>query len=310
MSSVLNLFAIINPFFSIAMELAPYKSSIYWTVLIVAVIFSIFTIIFLVNYKRTANNTLKLLNVLSQNNKLHVLRELIMVASKRSKYSLDDYKFSISKAKFSYEVLKVEKSHTYTVKYKIELEVRVSWLEKLFLSIKCAIKRKGLQIKFYAICEKANPENFVAKLLNTTKSTVKMELATLSGESNDRSGEFSGLYEISNFPIDIDMINKHKKIMATIAYTAFEQIVKGEEQYTFVIIPLNYGRNIDEIEIAITGEVKGEPALQKFSHTEPHFKDQEYIFELQEDKEYCVSFCPDKNCVYVAQIGLEVEGKN
>ena len=33
MSSVLNLFALINPFFSIAMELAPYKSSIYWTVL-------------------------------------------------------------------------------------------------------------------------------------------------------------------------------------------------------------------------------------------------------------------------------------
>lgn len=273
------------------------------------VIFLLFLLIFVsfIFYKKNYRDIYDLLLVLSKNNKLHIVRELIMILDENNKVGLNHYKFRIYKSIHSYSILSSKKrGRGYDVEYKLEFILQLFLIEKIILIIRCIISKKCPSLYFYAICENAVPGSVHAEIEHRKIGNVKLEPVTFSGESNDKSEEFAGLYGCSNLTIPFDVLIKNKQIEIVVQYKVKHQIVNSAKQYTFAIFPQNYGRKIQKAEIFLSGQSYSNPILQRFSSYGFYTKEEKMSkFVKLKTSQYLGSFIPIKNCMYIVQIDLQ-----
>ena len=256
-------------------------------------------------YKRKYDKIYKLLLILSKNNKLHPIREFIMIIDKHNSLKSNYYDFKIKKAIFEYQILNKNENGLRNVVYNIEFHIDLSVIEKVRLLMRYFIKKIRPTLSFYAICENGFPEMLSVELEHLPVNKVKFEHSTLSGQSGDKSKEFAGLYECSNIEIPISAIQIHNQITILVKYKVRDQIIDNAKQYTFVIIPQNYGRKIGDIEIWIRGNIKSKPKLQAFFSNSPYYDEDKMPEFIERDNQlYLVSFIPSNGYVYIAQVEL------
>lgn len=270
---------------------------------ILATIFSLSVFIIFSFHNKWYEDAYKLMLILSKNNKLHPIRELIMILEPRK--WLENYKFNISRAAFSYQITPSQTtSGAYDVMYTLQLEIRLSSLERHFLSFQYHYNYLP-SIACYAICENSKPRLDHVKVEDNILENIKFEPATLSGKSGDKSEEFAGLYVFNNLQIPFNVLHR-SQLNLEIQYTVPSQIISGAKQYTFVIIPQNYGRKIHDLDISIIGEQSLNPKLQVYSPFSPTYDDRNI-------PQFTVTNCghyhsylnhPSNKCVYIAQIDL------
>ena len=273
-----------------------------------SVVFSLLILIIFSYHNKWYEDAYKLMLILAKNNKLHPIRALIMILESRKK--LGDYNFNISRATFCYQITPSHStSRTHDVTYTLQLEIRLSWLEKHFLSYQISRNRLP-SLKYYAICENSKPNLEYIKVENDILENTILVPAPLSGESGDTSEEFSGLYVFNNLQIPSNLLHRGQ-IKLEIKYTVPNQIISGAQQYTFVIIPINYGRKIHDLDISIMGNLPSKPKLQVYSPTVPTY-DERHVpqFECPKSGHYHSYLNhPSNKSVYIAQIDLPTPEK-
>ena len=302
-SKIVNCLSLFIGFFSLALSLTP-NSSLFYTKLIVGIA-CLVLLVFFVQFKKKYEKIYNLLLSLAKNNKLHPIREFIMILDKNRNLHSQNYLFKIEKLIFTYKISSPSKDNgAHDVNYKIAFQIRVSLIDKIFLYMTYLKSHKSPQLCFYRICENNTPILKNVKIEQMEYKKAKFKQATLNGPSGDRSKEFGGLFECSNLEIPIDIIWEHKHLNVTIEYLVENQIIQQANQYTFVIISENYGKKVDEIQMKIEGNLKSKPILQCYSPSSPYYNETIQQFEGLGNYKYQVTFKPSKMCVYIAQINL------
>lgn len=226
-----------------------------WCIPLKILAFSVLGIVTLIVIfiKRKYLNLYDTLRLLSENNKLHAIREVVVVASNEINKSRNPLK--IEQAKFAYAISKCKGcKKAFKVSYELELKFK-PYLYPI-------IKKRVRLISFYAICEsisRKTKEQFIDSmqcLLTCDSYSVNIKPlvreATTDGESQDRSKRFAGLYKIS---IAIPpSANLRKNLELRISYDLFDDVFFEERQYDFFIFPSNYSRKINYLDVIV--EVK------------------------------------------------------
>lgn len=248
-----------------------------------------------------------LLKIMVENNKLHPLRELIMIYSSKRE---NQFYYTIRDARFKYIIKKSRQEMAgWDVEYDIHLELKVSLVKKILIGILKNIKNIRDEISFYMICENGKPDDICLQINDQLIDNPIIESITTCGDSKDSSPEFAGLYICKG--IHLKNINLRKIIIIDLRYTVFSQIKESERQYTFIVVPQNYGKKIEKLNMEISSSYPVNPILQCFSGTSPYFiEDPEIQFKYEKKKcngsfpFSCSIWKPKMKSVYVAQISL------
>lgn len=280
----------------------------YPDIIVVRAIIYVLLLIFFIQYKRSYYNIFNLQLVLAKNNKLHPLRELVMIAAKNKKHDLINYRFKITQATFSYIIEPSHGENTYDVQYGVNICIYLLLIDKIWIGLKMLLSKHSPVVSLFTICENSIPTLGHVKIMNISQPDVLFHPSTMNGESNDKSEEFAGLYEIS-FPIPIDIILNHSCFSVDIVYKVPNQIIQNATQYTFVIIPKNFGRKIHEITAQLSGNVRVKPQLHTYSPSKPYFKGnkENATISIQQDAQnnlYKYIFKPKMKNAYVIQVEL------
>lgn len=257
--------------------------------------------------KRLLVDTFDILKSLSQNNKLHPLREIVMVVN--DQYEKNKSKYKIKNVIFQYTLIE-GKGNRYNVEYEISLE-----FYKFFIS------KHDKMIKFYAILDtngrkqtKDIPISISFKREdNVSGINFKILPKSVTTSKLDYIDQFSGLYEIC-FRIPEAVIRKFKKnhIQCSVSYEiknnfSLTNTFDGN-RYNFFIYPNNYGKEIDKCTVNILV-----PKNQDYSIECHQFcvgNNIEKILDFTQDREinhkvYSIfrgSFKPRKNTVYFVDL--------
>lgn len=196
-------------------------------------------------------DTFDLLKTMSQNNKLHPLREVVMVVNDQYRKSKD--KFKINNGDFQYTLIRNEKDNSYDVIYEIRLK-----LKKMFF------RRDNKMLKFYAIFDiddsMVTNKIPVNVLFKTEKNLPDIEFITLPESVTiskvDHIERFSGLYEISiQIPKNIIKRFRLNHIQCNISYAVKNNFSllndEGNSDYNFFIYPNNYGKRMEQCTVKV-----------------------------------------------------------
>jgi len=237
-------------------------------------------------------NLFSLILNMALNNKLHSLRELLMVIRDQRKFKIQN-NLKIKKLELKYQISEFRENNSFlNVHYSLNFD---------FL--------KGLQkpFHFYFICEKGNLENTIAEIWtqNGTRKNVEFcpKLSTISGKTHDHSTEFSSLYEVTiNISSDKNEIIKSLKI----EYDIIDHINCNDSQYDFVIVPQNYGKNIDEVEINILSKnnLLRTPELWQINSEEDAICSEQLEILHSKNKCYIKKFKPKMKSIYFVQFSI------
>ena len=178
-------------------------------------------------------------------------------------------------------------------------------MEKIKSYCKGLIGQIPPNIWFYMICENNKPNLKYVKIMDQQIENIILEQVTLAGESGDRSEEFGGLYRCTSIDISRYIVAKNNFIELELEYIVPNQTKEQAKQYTFVIIPLNYGKSIKNIRAIVEG-VEECPKWQSFSADADMDYEEKDMNKLQTPtgKQYSFHFAPKKENVYVIQIKL------
>lgn len=189
-----------------------------------------------------------MLKLLSENNKLHAIRETVVVLS--NKINSTKNRLEISCAEFSY-IISRKKGHQFKVSYGLQFH---------FKPFRLPIFRSDARLfSFYIICEGLNrkkEEKFIDSIsciISSHSCSIEIEPVvsntTTAGAGQDTSKEFAGLYKISiAIPHSISLRTPFDLI---IEYELLTKIFSTESQYDFFILPSNYSKKIDRLDIAV-----------------------------------------------------------
>ena len=219
------------------------------------VIKSLFIIIILIGvffYKRSFVDLYSVLNQMSQNNKLHPVREKVMTTYKILTSGYNPFK--IDQMNFTYTIrpskLYISGNKKFDVQYDIDFIFTISKFS-LFL----ANKRKK-DFTFYVIADADNNlklQRCFYKLATEPHETdffPTIHDVTRLGSSGDRIKRFSGLEEFTlAYPLSIS--NNKETIHYHISYLCSENLQTRDKKYSFTIIPDNYSNKVKNIDIYI-----------------------------------------------------------
>lgn len=223
----------------------------------IAIVIFLFSVV--IRYKRNFANLFSLLNEMAVNNKLHPIRERVMIEYDLLKRSPV---FHVRKAKFNYCIScsskgKGKKTDFFDITYDLDFTLRKS-VKHIFT--------RNLTFSFYVIGygstqkTKSNPyylQNCNAKVyINGVATGVSpiIHPATISGESNDRAPNYAGLYRVE-FPFT-EHICVFDTVRIKFRYVVYDNINLQKDnylgQYGFAIIPLNYSQSVSKWEINVS----------------------------------------------------------
>lgn len=269
------------------------------------------------------------LYLMSINNKLHPIREMVMITSNRLHGVRNHVK--IISAKFFYSIRPSQTSKesssqppqttkeslpSYDVDYRIQFLLK----KPLFLPH----RQKFRFFSFYAICEQdditvvnsfLDSINAIVKIPDGEKTSLVSFQAvpavyptTTSGSGQDRNPRFSGLYQISL--VIPPSFSSEKELELEISYTLCNNIHLNEHQYCFVILPSNYGTRIGKMEIIVDSEGLNiyQVILQQMGYKQGFCTPASFMLTKSASKKttYSItngnSIVPDINSVYVIQL--------
>lgn len=264
--------------------------------------------------KRKYLNLYDTLRLLSENNKLHAIREVVVVASNEINKSRNALK--IEQAKFIYAISKCkEDKNTFKVSYGLGINFKPCLYP--------IIKKRVRVISFYAICESISrkmKEQFIDSmqcLLTCDSYSVEIKPlvreVTTDGESQDRSKRFAGLYKIS---IAIPpSVNLRKNFELRISYDLFDDVFFKERQYDFFIYPSNYSRKIDYLDVMV--EVKDINLSQIALYEIEHKNGVSVVGSFTQDPRHVGRYyikdrikSPKMNAAYFVQMDYRLDQKN
>lgn len=259
-------------------------------------------------YKKEFLDLYDTLRILSENNKLHPIREMVVIVSNQ----LNNWsnRLKIACATFTYSFGECHSGNIYDVTYNISLLLKpYRWLPTL----------RVRTINFYAICEEKN-KNYIDRFLNsvhchlnvgTTSIPIVPSIfpATTSGESNDRIPRFAGLYKISI--VIPPSISLRDHIRLDLSYLLYKNVHVEDRQYSFVILPCNYGKKVDAIEMIVEAPKK---CIQQISLHQMGYKCGvspvgSFIHDESQKGRYLISgekkIKPDIHSAYVIQMDFK-----
>ncbi len=198
--------------------------------------------------KKSFIDAFDMLNNLAKNNKLHPLREVVMVVN--DQYKKRNSKYIIRNAAFHYTLLE-DTANTYDVIYEIILD-----FDKIFFS------KESKMISFYAILDtnlsvEKLPINIAFKAENETLNmhfNILPISATVLGI--DHIDQFAGLYEIC-FQIPKTIIDRFRRnqfhcVISYVIENNFSLKDKyANNNYNFFIYTNNYGKKIVNCDVDI-----------------------------------------------------------
>lgn len=199
--------------------------------------------------KRLIIDTFDILKTLVENNKLQTLREVVMVANRQ--YEKTGNMCNIENAIFRYTLEPNSSSSYFDVHYEISLTIN-----------KC--NKNNSIIKFYAILDTTgkNYNKDIPVLISITwnngQSSVVFETlpksVTISGLAH--ISYCSGLYEISfQIPQNCMKSIKTMPIECKISYCIQDTVLlkdeNGYQEYNFVIVPANYGKQMNTCNVEV-----------------------------------------------------------
>lgn len=213
--------------------------------IILGVAFLVFAVVFVLRIRKEHTTLYDIQHTMAKNNKLHPLRALAMI--------LYDYeernhnRLHIKTATFSYKLQKNENPKDgYNVDYTLQFEVKKKWYQLSSNSHRI--------FKFYAISEYGSDLENISLLINGQEFFPVVSSCTTKGESGDLMGSFAGLFKIQT--IIPSSLSLKESIHVEIKYTVNYQIKETDQQYSFVIIPQNYSKKIERINIQLFTETK------------------------------------------------------
>ena len=259
-------------------------------------------------YKKKFLDLYDTLRILSENNKLHPIREMVVIVSNQ----LNNWsnRLKIACATFTYSFGECHSGNIYDVTYNISLLLKpYRWLPTL----------RVRTINFYAICEEKN-KNYIDRFLNsvhchlnvgTTSIPIVPSIfpATTSGESNDRIPRFAGLYKISI--VIPPPISLRDHIRLDLSYLLYKNVHVEDQQYSFVILPCNDGKKVDAIEMIVEAPKK---CIQQISLHQMGYKcgvspAGSFIHDESQKGRYLISgekkIKPDIHSAYVIQMDFK-----
>lgn len=259
-----------------------------------------------------------MLYCMGENNKLHPLREFVLVAYDQMFHS--DMLYDISKAEFSYILKEAETPGNYDVEYDIKLALQMSKWD--FLRRRWNVKRQEGRSTFtystYIIWDalfKIEP----SQLINVSygkEAAIAIEAKSVTLSLNDTMYEEAGLYKVEmEVPISAFVKQNHGYgVTININYCIESNFklklgAEDKEEYSFVIIPINYGRKIKECVFRIQFPNDDDLAVECYKIYDkgkiPRLDKYMEFEETGEDKEHCPiegTFKPQNNSIYFLRL--------
>lgn len=259
--------------------------------IILGVAFLVFAVVFVLRIRKEHTTLYDIQHTMAKNNKLHPLRALAMILYDYEKRNYN--RLRIKSARFSYKLRKNEgPPEGYNVDYMLQFEVKKKWYQ--------SGSNLYRMFKFYAISEYGKNLENLSLLINGQEYFPVVSSCTTKGESGDAMGRFSGLFRIQT--ILPSSLNFKENIHVEIKYTVNNQIKDTDNQYSFVIIPQNYSRRIEKINIQLFSEA---PISNLFCHgiTVNGKLEQAGAFSRDRDdrRPYETEFSPKMKTVYFVQ---------
>lgn len=278
----------------------------YWKNIIITSVEVIIFLIILYNFyykKRMLVDAFDLLKTMSQNNKLHPLREIVMVVN--DQYEKSEYRYKVCNAEFQYILDKCKKN--YDVTYKISLELKRRFFRK-----------NNKLLKFYTILDnEGNIENNYVPVTVSFKAIARPIVSFITYPEEvtvskiDHIRKFSSLYEISiQIPEKIIKRFRMNYIQCDISYKVKNNFFLSNDSknsdYNFFVYPNNYGKKMGQCTVKVLA-----PKNENYNIVCYRFcvgNVAEKIFDLTTNEEvisqnisyniFSGSFRPQKNAAY------------
>lgn len=196
---------------------------------------------------------------LSINNKLHPQREFVVI--NHDDLLEEKIPFSVNKALFIYTILK--ENNKIDVIYNLDIDLELSTI-RFFVSKYRAkqLNRNTFPYFFYIILDSLkeidiNSINITVIINDKEKILLPLRSVTISSEDDMYDKE--GLYKVSmELPISFfRLINNSRVININISYVINDnfKICPTSNEYTFTVIPGNYGNSIKNINFEVKAPV-------------------------------------------------------
>lgn len=257
---------------------------------------------------------------MSENNKLHPLRELVLLVYETMFHSVIPY--DVEKAEFSYTLRRDHQGKAYDVDYGIELNLFLPKWEFWYQSIIAVLleNRNTLPYSVYIIWDSLIPikPSQCVNLSYNGEEPFPIEAKSVTLSLNDNLYECAGLYK-AEIEIPISAFHKRGKGYGAVIHMEYciesnfelSSNKENSREYNFVMIPINYGRRIRQCSLEIhapaddrlvlacyrVNDEKKNPHVEKCIDFEQKQADGETVFSAIEK-----SFRPQKGKVYFLRI--------
>ncbi len=283
------------------------------------------TFILIIQYVDTKRMFISLYS-LSINNKLHPQREYVII--KYDDLFEKKIPFCVNRALFSYRLSKGSKKGV-NVKYKIDIDLSISRIRFLIYRFRARLQsRNTIPYFFYIILDSLNEidamsNNISVKINYKEKYLFAMHSVTISSEDDMYDKE--GLYKVSmELPISFfRLVNNNRVISLEVSYEINNnfEISKNTSEYTFTVIPGNYGKKIKNVNFEVITSIHdnytincyeagvsglSQPIFEKCLDFECRSSKDAKIYKLLERGYY-----PNRNSIYcIRLINSKVKRRN
>lgn len=181
------------------------------------------------HYSKKFSDIFAVLYLMARNNKLHPLRELVMVENDRMENNRNQ--FVVNDAAFFYEISSTSASANgplYDVRYTLTFSLSKQKFPKFSKDYKI--------FSFYLIAEgrKLPRGKTLQILIDGIEQNIdaSIHLATILGDSFDQLADFSGLYQVQ---IALPYVPRKSTVKIKFSYNIKNNIVGNENNYNFVL---------------------------------------------------------------------------
>lgn len=193
---------------------------------------------------------------LSINNKLHPQREYVII--KYDDLFEKKVPFCVNRASFSYNLFD-ENTDKINVNYNLNIDLSISRIRFLIYKFRARLQsRNTIPYFFYIILDSLEEidviSNKICVIINN-KDEFFLPLSSVTISSEDDMYDKEGLYKVSmELPISFfRLINNNRIINLKMKYTIKNnfEITEKIDEYTFTVIPGNYGKKIKNINFEV-----------------------------------------------------------
>lgn len=297
---IIQVISVIGTAITIA-QFAPLRDEVKVLIICVTAIFFIIALFLVAFSKRSFVGMYSVLSTMSLNNKLHTIREYILISKDVFQRRIRNSR-PIKEGRFEYCIKPSSDSlDYYDVDYKLEFDFKKP----------TKISHDDAILHFYFIVERGDIKNPYMILTTSQDEKKRMKFSpkhpTMRGISEDTSDAFAGLYEASLNVLPDDKNIEIKSII--VEYSVKHHIDSSNNQYDFSIVPRNYAQKIERIEVTVKGE--GIPIeMPEIWCASPQTTSCKAYQMGVEGEKYVVKLFPDMNAAYFVQISFADSKEN